>query len=56
MRMEAGGGAETCRTLQVSPLPDQTPEGLLSQQLQRWGRDVLYEESLAMTAAILNLI
>ncbi len=56
MRMEAGGGAETCQTFQVSPLPDQTQEGLLSQQLQRWGRDVLYEESLAVTAEILRHI
>jgi glucose-6-phosphate dehydrogenase assembly protein OpcA len=56
MRMEAGGGAETCQTLQVSPLPDQTQERLLSQQLQRWGRDALYEESLAVTAEILRLV
>ena len=55
MRMEAGGSAQNCRTEQVSPLSDQKAESLMSQQLQRWGRDVLYEESLAVTAQILQL-
>jgi glucose-6-phosphate dehydrogenase assembly protein OpcA len=27
----------------------------MAQQLQRWGRDVLYEESLDLTAQILKL-
>ena len=55
MRMEAGGSAQNCRTEQVSPLSDQKAESLMSQQLQRWGRDVLYEESLAVTVQILQL-
>ncbi len=55
MRMEAGGSAQNCRTEQVTPLSDQKAESLMSQQLQRWGRDVLYEESLAVTAQILKL-
>ena len=55
MRMEAGGGAQSCRIQQVSPLFDQKTEQLLSQQLQRWGRDMLYEESLAVTEQILKL-
>jgi glucose-6-phosphate dehydrogenase assembly protein OpcA len=55
MRMEAGGGAQSCRIQQVTPLFDQKTEFLLSQQLQRWGSDVLYKESLAVTAQILNL-
>jgi glucose-6-phosphate dehydrogenase assembly protein OpcA len=55
MRMEAGGGAQACRIQQVTPLFDQKTEHLLSQQLQRWGREVLYEESLAVTAEILKL-
>jgi glucose-6-phosphate dehydrogenase assembly protein OpcA len=53
--MEAGGGAQACRIQQVTPLFDQKTEQLLSQQLQRWGREVLYEESLAVTAEILKL-
>lgn len=55
MRMEAGGTAQSCRTEQVTPLTEQKAEYLLSQQLQRWGRDVLFEESLAVTANILKL-
>jgi len=55
MRMEARGGAQSCRIQQVSSLGDQKAEELLSQQLRRWGRDSLYEESLAVTAQILQL-
>lgn len=55
MRMEAGGTAQKCRTEQVTTLSDQKAESLMSQQLQRWGRDLLYEESLAVTAKILKL-
>lgn len=55
MRMEAGGSAQSCRTEQVSATSDQKAELLMAQQLQRWGRDILYEESLAVTAQILKL-
>lgn len=55
MRMEAGGSAQACRTEQVTALSDQKAEFLLSQQLQRWGREMLYEESLAVTAQMLKL-
>lgn len=55
MRMEAGGSAQACRTEQVTALSDQKAEFMLSQQLQRWGRDVLYEESLEVTAQIVRL-
>lgn len=55
MRMEAGGGAQSCRTEQVTALSDQKAEFLLSQQLQRWGREILYEESLEVTTQILRL-
>jgi glucose-6-phosphate dehydrogenase assembly protein OpcA len=55
MRMEAGGSAQSCRTEQVTALSDQRAEALMSQQLQRWGQDMLYEESLAVSAAILSL-
>ncbi|OLP16033.1 glucose-6-phosphate dehydrogenase assembly protein OpcA [Leptolyngbya sp. 'hensonii'] len=54
MRMEAGGNAQSCRVNQVTPLFDQKAETLLSQQLQRWGRDMLYEESMAVTAQIIR--
>lgn len=55
MRMEAGGGAQACHIEQVAPLFDQKTEELLGQQLQRWGRELLYEESMAVTAKILDL-
>jgi hypothetical protein len=29
---------------------------MLGQQLQRWGEDVLYEESLAMVAKMMRLL
>lgn len=54
MRMESGGGAQFGRTEQVTAIPDQKAEFLMGQQLQRWGRDVLFEESLAVTAQLLQ--
>ncbi|MGF1518437.1 MAG: glucose-6-phosphate dehydrogenase assembly protein OpcA [Nodosilinea sp.] len=56
MRMEAGGGAQACQVEQVTALTDQKADFMLGQQLQRWGEDVLYEESLAMVAQIMNLL
>ena len=55
MRMEAGGGAQSCYIEQVTPLFDQNTENLLGQQLQRWGREMLYEESMAIADQILQL-
>lgn len=55
MRMEAKGGAQIARTEQVTATSDQKAEFLMSQQLQRWGRDVLYEESMAVVAQMLRL-
>lgn len=55
MRMEAGGGAQACRVEQVSAMSDQRADLILGQQLQRWGEDVLYQESLAMADQILRL-
>lgn len=55
MRMESGGSAQLSRTEQVTAMPDQKAEYLMGQQLQRWGRDVLFEESLAVVAQLVNL-
>ena len=55
MRMEAGGGAQSCYIEQVTPMFDQKTEDLLGQQLQRYGREMLYEESMAVTHQILQL-
>jgi glucose-6-phosphate dehydrogenase assembly protein OpcA len=56
MRMEAGGSAQAARTEMVTAINDQKAEFLLSQQLQRWGREVLYEESLAVVVKVLKLL
>ena len=55
MRMEAQGGAQTCRVQQVTSLADQQTEKLLSQELQRWTKDILYQESVKFTKQILEL-
>ncbi|GBF82381.1 glucose-6-phosphate dehydrogenase assembly protein OpcA [Aphanothece sacrum] len=55
MRMEASGGAQACRIEQVTSLADQKTEQLLGKQLQRWGPDALYQESLGVMIAMLNL-
>jgi glucose-6-phosphate dehydrogenase assembly protein OpcA len=55
MRMESGGKAQNYRIHQVTSLADQKAEDLLSEQLRTLGQDLLYEESLAVTAQILQL-
>lgn len=56
MRMETHGGAQSTGVFQqVTSLSEQKAEVLLSQQVQRWGREALFEESLAVTAQMLKL-
>jgi glucose-6-phosphate dehydrogenase assembly protein OpcA len=56
MRMETHGGAQSAGLFQqVSSLSEQKAEVLLSQQVQRWGREALFEESLGIAAKILQL-
>ncbi|NMG11418.1 glucose-6-phosphate dehydrogenase assembly protein OpcA [Brasilonema sp. UFV-L1] len=56
MRMETQGGAQASGVFQqVTSLSEQKAEALLSQQVQRWGHEALFEESLALTAQILKL-
>jgi glucose-6-phosphate dehydrogenase assembly protein OpcA len=55
MRMEKSGGAQSGQIHQVSSLLDQKAETLLAEQLRSWSRDVLFEESLVVTAKILQL-
>ena len=55
MRMESGGSAQSCRTELVTALPDQKAAELVAQQLQRWGREILFEESVAVMVEILKL-
>ena len=56
MRMESGGSAQSSLVEEVTSLSDQRSDLLLEQQLQRWGEDVLFEESLAVTTSILELL
>jgi glucose-6-phosphate dehydrogenase assembly protein OpcA len=56
MRMETHGGAQSSGLFQqVSSLSEQKAEVLLSQQVQRWGREVLFEESLRIAGQVLKL-
>ncbi|MBK1990717.1 glucose-6-phosphate dehydrogenase assembly protein OpcA [Sphaerospermopsis aphanizomenoides BCCUSP55] len=56
MRMETHGGAQSAGLFQqVSSLSEQKAEALLSQQVQRWGREALFEESLAVIGKTLKL-
>ncbi|MEM7553269.1 MAG: glucose-6-phosphate dehydrogenase assembly protein OpcA [Cyanobacteria bacterium P01_A01_bin.84] len=56
MRMETQGAAQSTGVFrQVSSLSEQKAESLLSQQVQRWGHEALFEESLAVSSKILNL-
>lgn len=55
MRMESGGSAQSSLVEEVTSLSDQRSDLLLEQQLQSWGEDVLFEESLAVTSNILAL-
>ncbi|MEM6253129.1 MAG: glucose-6-phosphate dehydrogenase assembly protein OpcA [Cyanobacteria bacterium P01_D01_bin.156] len=56
MRMESGGGAQSCYIQEVTAISDQRSDLLLEQQLQRWGEDVLFEESLGVIAHTLKLL
>jgi glucose-6-phosphate dehydrogenase assembly protein OpcA len=53
--MEASGGAQACRIEQVTSLADQKTDQLLNKQLQRWGQDPLYKESMEVVDQILKL-
>jgi len=55
MHMESGGGAQACRIQQVTALDDQNTEQLLGQQLRRWSKDVLYNESMDKMQQFLSL-
>jgi glucose-6-phosphate dehydrogenase assembly protein OpcA len=55
MRMETHGGAQAAGLFQqVGSLSEQKAEALLSQQVQRWGRESLFEDSLAVVTQALN--
>ncbi|MFM5897240.1 MAG: glucose-6-phosphate dehydrogenase assembly protein OpcA, partial [Dolichospermum sp.] len=56
MRMETHGGAQSTGLFQqVTSLSEQKAEALLSQQVQRWGREALFEESLTLIGNTIKL-
>jgi glucose-6-phosphate dehydrogenase assembly protein OpcA len=55
MQMEAGGGTQSCRVDEVTATADRGAVDLLAEYLHRWGQELLYEESMDVMAAILNL-
>jgi glucose-6-phosphate dehydrogenase assembly protein OpcA len=56
MRMETHGGAQAAGLFQqITSLSEQKAEVLLSQQVQRWGREALFEESLGAIVKTIKL-
>jgi glucose-6-phosphate dehydrogenase assembly protein OpcA len=55
MQMEAGGRTQACRVEEVTATADRGAVDLLAEYLHRWGQEVLYEESMAIVAGMLNL-
>ncbi len=56
MRMETHGGAQSAGVFQqITSLSEQKAEVLLSQQVQRWGKEALFEESLGVTVQLIKL-
>ncbi len=56
MRMETQGGAQSSGVFQqITSLSEQKAEALLSQQVQRWGKEALFEESLGVTTQLIKL-
>ena len=56
IRMETRGRAQLSGLFQhVTSLSEQKAEVLLSQQVQRWGHEALFEETLAVISKFLKL-
>ncbi len=56
MQMETKGGTQSARVEEVTSLAERSAEDLLAEYLQRWGRDLLYEESMTVVAQILSKV
>ncbi len=54
MQMESKGGTQTALVQEVTSLADRKAEDLLAEYLQRWGRDLLYEQTMAVVTEILG--
>lgn len=56
MQMETRGGTQSARVDEVSPQSERNAEDLLAEYLQRWGRDLLYEQTMTVVAQILSKV
>lgn len=54
MQMEMRGGTQTARVEEVTSLAERNAEDLLAEYLQRWSRDLLYEQTMTVVAQILS--
>jgi glucose-6-phosphate dehydrogenase assembly protein OpcA len=56
MKMEMRGGTQAARVEEVTSLAERNAEDLLAEYLQRWSRDLLYEQSMTVVAQILSKV
>jgi glucose-6-phosphate dehydrogenase assembly protein OpcA len=56
MQMEMRGGTQTARVEEVTSLAERNAEDLLAEYLQRWSRDLLYEQTMTVLAQILSKV
>jgi glucose-6-phosphate dehydrogenase assembly protein OpcA len=56
MQMEMRGGTQTARVEEVTSLAERSAEDLLAEYLQRWSRDLLYEQTMTVVAQILSKV
>jgi glucose-6-phosphate dehydrogenase assembly protein OpcA len=56
MKMEMRGGTQAARVEEVTSLAERNAEDLLAEYLQRWSRDLLYEQTMTVVAKILSKV
>lgn len=56
MKMEMRGGTQAARVEEVTSLAERNAEDLLAEYLQRWSRDLLYEQTMTVVAQILSKV
>jgi glucose-6-phosphate dehydrogenase assembly protein OpcA len=56
MKMETRGGTQSARVEEVTSIAERSAEDLLAEYLQRWSRDLLYEQTMTVVAQILSKV
>jgi glucose-6-phosphate dehydrogenase assembly protein OpcA len=56
MQMETKGGTQSARVDEVTSLAERNAEDLMAEYLHRWGRDLLYEQTMTVVAKILSKV